>query len=496
MRSHSSYHVLRRACLGLASATLLLACESSSPANDGPDEDPEAVELRDPLSSSLEARVTTYLEQYGRHWPTFRFHGAVLVARGDQIAVDQAYGQADLILGVPNQTSTVFRLGTLSAQLTAGATLRLAEAGTLQLSDPVSQYVPGWPGGDDMTIEHLLSYRSGMASFTEDLAFERWKRGPRRLDATLERFRRLPLEFEPGTDMAPSNSNMVLLGAVLEAATGEPYAQVVTRTVLEPLGMSHTHYATTDEPQALGMVFDEREFLRVVTDVHPSAFGPAGGWLSTTGDLLAWVRGLRDEQFLSARSVGHMQGRLGDGMGYAWVGGEVAGHEVVTWPGLIDGFNASLLYAPGDDTTIIVLSNSEVLPAGQLAQDIGALVYDDELVRREEPQAVPVTDELREQLRPVVGRYALTRGTEEALAGADPNQVAMLSSIFVREQDEQLVLEIPSHGTKRMHPQGDGRFFFKDLVGTRAQVFAREGRPNLLTLLAGGTELRFIATAD
>ncbi|MEX1365545.1 MAG: serine hydrolase domain-containing protein [Nannocystaceae bacterium] len=492
MRSHTSSHLLRRACLALASATLLLACEASPPAHDGPDEEPEAVALHEPLPSSLEARVTTYLEQYGRHWPTFRFHGAVLVARGDQIAVDRAYGQADLITGVPNETSTVFRLGTLSAQLTAGATLRLAEAGIIELSDPVSQYVPGWPGGDDMTIEHLLSYRSGIPSFTEDPAFERWKRGPQPLPAILKTFRRLPLEFTPGTDMAPSNSNMVLLGAVLEAATGEPYEQVVTRTVLEPLGMSHTRYAITDEPQALGMVFDESEILKVVTDVHPSAFGPAGGWLSTTGDLLAWVRGLRDEQFLSARSVGHMQGRLGDGMGYAWVGGEVAGHEVVTWPGLIDGFNASLLYVPHDDTTIIVLSNSEVLPAGQLAQDIGVLVYDDELVRHEEPQAVPLT---MEHLRPAVGRYLLTRGTEEALTGADPEQVALLAEIFVREQGEHLVLDIPSHGIKRMHPEGDGRFFFKDLAGTRAQLTVREGRPNLLTLLAGNTELRFIAIA-
>ena len=480
---------LRRTRALLVAASLAMACESSTPAADGPEAEAEAEELVEPLPSGLAARVSAYLEQWGRHWPTFRFHGAVLVARGDQIAVDQAYGMADLISGVPNETTTVFRLGTLSAQLTAAATLRLVEAGTLRLDDPVARFLPGWPGGESITIEHLLSYRSGLPSYTEDLAFERWKRAPRSLDEALDQFRGHPLEFEPGRDTAPSNSNTVLLGAVLQAATGEPYEQVIARTVLEPLGMSHTRFATTDEPQARGMVFDEAEILEVVDDVHPTAFGPAGGWLSTTGDLLRWVRGLGDERFLSARHVMQMQGRLGEGMGYSWVVDEASGREVVTWPGLIDGFNGSLLHVPQDDTTIIVLSNSEVVPAGQLVQDIATLVYEDELVRREEPRAVPT--ELAE-LRPVVGRYALTRGTEEALAEADPEAVAKLGEIEVLEQDGQLVLDVPSHGRKRMHPLGDGGFFFKDLAQTRARVTLRGGRPNLLVLEAGGTELRFI----
>lgn len=484
---------LRRTRALLAASCLLFACEASTPASEGPEaEDAEAVELAEPLPSGLAARVTTYLEQYGRHWPTFRFHGAVLVARGDQVAVDQAYGSADLVRGVDNETTTVFRLGTLSAQLTAAATMRLVEAGVLNLDDPVSRHLPSWPGGDDITVEHLLSYRSGLPSYTEDMGFQAFKKGPRQLPDVLDQFRGDPLEFEPGTDTAPSNSNTVLLGAVLEAATGETYEQLVTRTVLEPLHMEHTRYATSDEPQAMGMVFDESEILQVVTDVHPSAFGPAGGWLSTTGDLLRLVRGLRDDEFLSAHHVMQMQGRLGQAMGYSWVVDEAAGREVVTWPGLIDGFNGSLLHVPQDDTTIIVLSNSEVVPAGQLAQDIAMLVYDDELTRRDEPQPVPT--EL-DALRPMAGRYALTRGTEEALAAADPDAVAKLGEIFVREHDGHLVLDVPSHGRKRMHPLGDGAFFFKDLAQTRARVTLRDDKPNLLVLESGGTELRFIAVS-
>jgi len=477
----------------LLAAALLLACDVA-PFVDDRDVEAEVVEPEaDALPSSLASRVATYVGQYGRHWPTFRFHGVVLVARGDQVAVHQSFGDADLIEGVPNETTTVFRLGTLSAQFTAAAVMRLVEAGALRLDDPVSRHIANWPGGDSITIEQLLSHRSGIASYTEGLPFELWKRGPRELASTLELFRELPLEFEAGTDTAPSNSNYVLLGAILEAASGKPYPQVVREQVLEPLGMSHTYYATTDEAQAIGMTYNEGEYLEVVTRVHPSAFGPAGGWLSTSGDLLRWVQGLRHGELLTKRHVNRMQGRLDEGMGYAWATTEAAGRTVSSWPGLIDGFNSALLHNPEDDTTILVLSNSEVVPAGQLAFDIATLVYEDELPLRDEPRSVPV--DMAEQL-PAQGRYLLTRGTEEALVEADPQAAAKLREVFVRAGDDHLLFEVPGHGRKRMHPLGKGRFFFKDGAQTQAQVITRADHSAILVLEASGVELRFIRVAE
>jgi CubicO group peptidase (beta-lactamase class C family) len=480
-------------------SALLLACEPPAPRSDATaaDDEPELVRAAEALPGDLDHRVVTYLEQYGRQWPTFRFHGAVRVARGDQLAVDRAFGFADLISGVTNEPGTLFRIGTLSAQLTAATTLRLSEAGVLHLQDPVSRHLSDWPGGEAITLEQLLSHTSGIHDYVDDLGFDAWKKGPRTLAATLALFRGLPLEFPPGSDTAPSNSNYVLLGAVLEAVAGVPYEQVVAQQVLEPLGMQHTHYALSPAPQAIGMTYHEDDRLEVVHGVHPSAFGPAGGWLSTTDDLLRLYRALAHDRFLSARSVAQMHGGTGQGagpgsLGYGWTSAEAAGRAAVAWPGLIDGFNCAVLYVPEDDTTILVLSNSEVVPAGRLVEDIATLVYEDEPPRREEALAVPVPIE---EQAPAVGRYVLTRATEEALLAADAD-AELMREAFVRRAGDHLVLDVPEHGRKRMFPLGEGRWFFKDGAQTRAQVLTRADRAPVLVLEAAGGELRLVRKAE
>lgn len=465
----------------------------SAELSDSEDATDGALEPTQPLPTSLDAHVRKYVAQYGQHWADFRFHGAIVVARGDTVAVNEAFGTADLVSDVPNRTDTVFRMGTLSAQLVAGAIMRLVERGDLQLDDTVDSFLPQWPRGDAITIEHLLTHQSGIPNFTDMRGFETWMKGPRTLDATLGLFRdRSPLNA-PGEDTNPSNSNYVLLGAILEAATGLPHDEAVRQLVLAPLHMSHTHYATTAQSQAVGMLYREDETLELATAVHPSAFGPAGGWLSTTEDLLRWVRGLRDGTLLSAEGTERLQGRAGEGLGFGWAPATVAGREAVTWPGLIDGFSASVLYIPADDTTIIVLCNAEVIPAGQVVEDIAQLAYGNELPARHEPQDVPVP---WSELEPIAGRYQLTRGTEDMLIGADPTAMESLADVFVRASDEQLVLDVPGHGNKRMHPLGKGRFFFKDRVQTTARLVWRYERSPLLVLETSGVELRFVKADD
>ena len=482
--------------LVVAAFALLVACDAAPPVEDGAEAEAEAEqaarEAEKALPASLEPRVTAFLEQYGRQWPTFRFHGAVLVARGEQIAVDRAFGYADLVASVTNEPSTSFRIGTLSTQLTAVATMRLVEAGVLRLDDPVARHIPGWPGGTEITLEHLLSHESGIPNYTDGQSFDAWKQGPRTLADTLDLFRNLPLEFDPGSDTSPSNSNTVLLGAVLEAATGLPYERVVAEQVLEPVGMASTRYAYSAEPQAVGMTYHEDDYLEIVQRVHPTAFGPAGGWLSTTGDLLRLYRALSGGQLLSPRTVELMLDGGGEGLGYGWAPNDVAGRTAVGWPGLIDGFNSAVLHVPGDDTTIIVLSNSEVVPAGELAEGIAALVYDEEAPVREEPVAVPIP--IEEQV-PAVGRYVLTRATEEALLAADADSEPMREA-YVRREGDHLVFVVPQHGRKRMFPMGKGRYFFKDGAQTQAQVTTRADRSTLLVLEAAGGELRLIRVAE
>ena len=87
---------------------------------------------------------------------------AVLVARGDEVLYRGARGSASLELGVPLSPDQVFRLGSVTKQFSAAAVLRLAEQGKLSLDDPLTRFVPGYPGGDAISVRMLLNHTSGL----------------------------------------------------------------------------------------------------------------------------------------------------------------------------------------------------------------------------------------------------------------------------------------------------------------------------------------------
>src|SRR5262245_11672693 len=87
------------------------------------------------------------------------FSGAVLVAREGQVVFRRAFGDANREFSVANSPETKFRIGSASKQFTAAAVLLLARRGALQLTDPISKYLPDWPPAwSKVTIHHLLSH--------------------------------------------------------------------------------------------------------------------------------------------------------------------------------------------------------------------------------------------------------------------------------------------------------------------------------------------------
>lgn len=92
---------------------------------------------------------------------------AVLVARGDEVLYRGARGAANIELGVPLAPGQVFRIGSITKQFAAAAVLKLAEDGKLSLQDPLSRFVPGYPGGDKVTVLMLLNHTSGIRSYTD-----------------------------------------------------------------------------------------------------------------------------------------------------------------------------------------------------------------------------------------------------------------------------------------------------------------------------------------
>ena len=104
------------------------------------------------------------------------FNGSALMSRYGDLLFAEGIGMADDAHGIPNTPSTQFRLGSVTKQFTAMAVLMLASQGLLKTTDPVCDYVDTCPDGwDAVTVEHLLSHSSGIASFTDQPGFDLMK---------------------------------------------------------------------------------------------------------------------------------------------------------------------------------------------------------------------------------------------------------------------------------------------------------------------------------
>ena len=147
---------------------------------------------------------------------------AVLLARGDEVLYRGACGSANLELGVPLSADQVFRIGSVTKQFSAAAALKLAEAGKLSLDDPLTKFVPGFPGGDKVNVRMLLNHTSGIRSYTDVPGV--MDGAQIKLDLTtaalIDSFKAEKPDFAPGEGWHYNNSGYVLLGAVIEAASG------------------------------------------------------------------------------------------------------------------------------------------------------------------------------------------------------------------------------------------------------------------------------------
>jgi CubicO group peptidase (beta-lactamase class C family) len=299
---------------------------------------------------------------------------AALVAKGGEIVFLDAAGMADLELGVPLAPDMVFEIGSITKQFTAAAIMMLAEEGKLSVSDPITRHLPDYPSyGEGITIEHLLTHTSGIVSYTgipgymathvqTDLSVEE----------LIDVFKDLPVEFAPGDRYAYNNSGYILLGAIVQAASGMRYEDFVHECIFEPLGMEHSYYGCTEcliPRRASGYDGGEDGYTnqRYLSFTQPYA---AGSLMMTVEDHYSWSRALFGGEVVSAESLEGMTTPFvlnngeAPGYGYGLTMGDIRGHRVIRHGGGIFGFSTDAAYLPEEDVFVAVFSNSTANEVG------------------------------------------------------------------------------------------------------------------------------------
>ena len=308
------------------------------------------------------------------------FSGVVLVGRGDEVVLHEAYGFAQVELGVAMRTDHLFRIGSLTKPITASGVLAAVNRGRLsldaQVCEPLPACPPSWHG---VTLRHLLSHTSGIPDHFGDLEAVPVDSTARELYRVLAGLGadEAALTSPPGTAYDYRNFNYVLAGVLLERAMGMPWEQALRGLVFEPLGLRSMAYddVYTIVPQRVrGYARDDDGRLRNTEYDDHGAYA-AGGLLSNASDLFRWSRGMLTAKLFRAELVRESLTPVQGDYGLGWQVRRFFDRRIYNHTGGIDGFSSHLAHYPDQDLTLVVLTNDENDSAILRACDLAALLF-------------------------------------------------------------------------------------------------------------------------
>ncbi|HEX5653733.1 MAG TPA: serine hydrolase domain-containing protein, partial [Chitinophagaceae bacterium] len=255
-----------------------------------------------PAQKSLITRLDSLSAAYYQQ----NFQGVVLVARGDSILYQHAFGYADIDKKIPLRTTTLFKTESTGKMYTAAAIMQLLEKGKLGLQQTLEELLPGLPvkNAGKITVHHLLTHRSGLQSPWDHAAFSFKKVYSRE---ELEKIIiDLPLAFEePGKEMYYSNSGYILLGWIVEKISGLDFDDYLATHIFQPLQMvSIRHLNDTLMPPGEAQPYrflNSKKYIPFTQGIGPLASG-AGGWIASARDLWRFMQGLDKGKIMSPQT--------------------------------------------------------------------------------------------------------------------------------------------------------------------------------------------------
>lgn len=315
---------------------------------------------------------------FGGHRETLEredFSGVAAVAEDGELIFVSAHGLQDRERGIPNTVDTRFALASTSKVITAIAAMQLVERGEVGLDEPIGRFLPDYPNAlarERVTVRHLIKMRPGLGDIFDlehDLSMN-----PLANHADYVRlFESEPLAFVPGEDFAYSNAGYILLGRIIEKASGQDFYSYVADNIFQPAGMRETGY---DDEGRLGSRMavgyraegfdgipervEEIEGRSLVPNTSPlgGRGTAAGGGYSTVNDFAKLERALRTNILISEKSFSIIFGE-----------GFARGDRNAGIAGGAPGTSTRFLMRP-DGRTIIVFGNKDLPSAPTIASVI------------------------------------------------------------------------------------------------------------------------------
>lgn len=368
------------------------------------------------------------------------FNGSVLIAKKGQVLLDKGYGLQNITLNKKNDPKGIFQIYSITKTFTSTVILKLVEENRLSLSDKLSKFYPGYPNGDSISIENLLTHTSGIYDFT------RGNNMPDQTEKSFVEFEKTkPLDFPVGTDWSYSNSGYYFLGYIIQKVTGIGYEQAVSKYIFNPLQMKQSGFAfknLKNKNKTIGYeIFTENTHKTSVVYAPPGPFA-AGGIYSTVEDLYKYYKGLAAYKILRKETLEKAYSPFKNNYGYGWIIVSMFDKKTVGHSGAGAGFRSNFVQIPEEDICIILLSNCEK-DLNNITGGVLKILFD-------KPYKIPVDISVKKE---ILEKY---KGTYQV----NDNFI-----IYVTIENNRLTAQPKGQPKSIMYAEKDNLFYVEELNG-------------------------------
>ncbi|MXV39048.1 serine hydrolase [Flavobacteriaceae bacterium Ap0902] len=324
---------------------------------------PSGLTFQDTLKSPYK-ELKTVINQVNIGETNPKFNGSILVGYQGKLIYEKAFGVANRSTGLANTMSTPTQVASITKTFTGTSIVWLQEKGFLNIKDNVQKYLWEFPYSH-ITIEHLLSHRSGLKDYLK-FSGRYWNSSqPMYNEEVLNQFRdyKFGLNFTPGSKFDYSNSNYAILALIIERVSGMSYKKFIHDYIFEPLDMQNSFVYDPADKYPFPYARSYRANFSNWQNTHQDGVYGDKGIYTTAEDLYKWDQALYSNDFLSDKAkedafTPRSPWEVSKNYGLGWrlrtfPNGEKYAYHTGWWHGYQGIFSRYIK----DDFTVIILSN-------------------------------------------------------------------------------------------------------------------------------------------
>jgi CubicO group peptidase (beta-lactamase class C family) len=312
-----------------------------------------------------------------------KFMGSVAVSKNGEIIYIKSIGFADIENKVKATENSKYRIGSISKSFTTVLILKAVEQKKLNTNQTIDKWFPTIKNAKKITVNHLLSHRSGIHNFTDDKDYLTWNTQPKTEKEMIEIIAKGGSDFNPDSKAEYSNSNFVLLTYILEKTFTKSYSDLLQEFIVKPIGLKNTYVFGKINPsnnECKSYSFSGSWKTETETDFTVPL--GAGAITSTPSDLTKFADALFSGKLLTNESLEIMK-TIKDGYGIGLF--QIPFYKSVGYghTGGIDGFSSIYSYFSDDKISYALISNGTNINNNDISIAVLSAIYD-------KPYEIPV----------------------------------------------------------------------------------------------------------